>query len=53
MGKRKNGSRESGLGDRRPRRDSGDAVEFCEAEVLGPDGATERIRRQLGMEERS
>lgn len=45
MGKRKNGSRESGLGDRRPRRDSGDAVEFCEAEVLGPDGATERLRK--------
>ncbi len=27
------------------RKNRAEAVEFCEAEVLGPDGATERLRK--------
>ena len=46
MGKRKHGDRESGVGNRESGIGSREpALEFCEAEVLGPDGATERLRQ--------
>jgi hypothetical protein len=44
------GSRESAIGSRaclprRSRRRPEPTLEFCEAEVLAPDGATERLRQ--------